>query len=658
MQPLRSWRRRTVSALLALAAGGAAAQSPPADLTSAGLDVLLDLDISGASKFTLPMSETASSVTVITADQMRALGHRTLADVLRSVRGVVVSSDRTYSYLAVRGFASAGDYNTRILLLIDGNRVNDTVYDQAFLGSELPLDLALVERVEFIPGQGSAVHGGNALFGVVNVVTRRPRADAPNEAALTLGSGRSRQLRLTGQRAVGEAQLLVSATALREAGRNVYYAGYDAPETNHGISSRTDHERSDQLFAKLVLGEVSATLIHADRIKGLSASPGTVFNDPRTLYRDTHTLGDLTLQHRLDGLSLWKLRLYGGHYDYRGDYITDVAPMPLNRDGARSTWWGVESHVFTERLDGHRLVAGADLQVSPRRDQTNEDVWPVPVRYLDDHRRGERISLLAEDQWTPMPALSLTAGARIDRAHDSHAQFNPRLALSWRPEPPWVLKVIHGTAYRLPNAYETWYMNSDAGGYKANPALREERVRGDELVAEYRRNPSSRWSMSLYGNRASGLIVQQLDPSDGQLVYRNAGAIRARGLELEAEEAWTSGVQLRANYALQRVNDLSGQDLDRDVARHLAKVVVIVPLHAGWTLGSETVLIGRRSAIAGYGVTHLTLAGPLWRERALLSLGLRDVFDRHAGDPGGDSVLQPVSPHDGRSVLLKLELMF
>jgi iron complex outermembrane receptor protein len=178
-------------------AGAALAATAPTDLASVPLDTLLDLEVSGASKFELRMSEASSSVTVITADEMRALGYRTLADVLSSVRGLVVSTDRTYSHLGVRGFSAPGDYNTRILLLIDGNRVNDAVFDQAFLGSEFPLDLDLVERVEFIPGQGSAVHGSNALFGVVNVVTRRGGASSASEVAGALGSAQSRQLRVT-----------------------------------------------------------------------------------------------------------------------------------------------------------------------------------------------------------------------------------------------------------------------------------------------------------------------------------------------------------------------------------------------------------------------------------------------------------------------------
>ncbi|WP_325481524.1 TonB-dependent receptor plug domain-containing protein [Piscinibacter sp.] len=643
-----------------MAAGTVAvhAASEPADLASADLDTLLDVEISGASKFTLRMSESASSATVITSEQMRALGHRTLADALRSIRGVVVSSDRTYSYLGVRGFSAPGDYNTRILLLVDGNRVNDTVFDQAFLGSEFPLDLDLVERVEFIPGQGSAVHGANALFGVVNVVTRRPDPAGTQQAAVTLASGALRQFRVTGSRLLGRTSVLLSATTLREGGHDVYYGGFDAPETNHGISRRTDHERNDQLFAKISSGTLSATLIHADRSRGLSAIPDVVFNDPRTLYRDTQTLADVALQQRLDTLSDWKLRLYAGSYSFRGDYIVDYPPLSLNRDGAQSRWWGVETSVFTEHIDAHRIVVGADLQISPTRDQTNVDVWPEEAIYLDDHRTSRRVSLFAEDQWTVSPAISLTAGARLDRIGGMASQVNPRLGAVWRPGAKWVLKLIHGTAYRPPNAYETWYATPAAGVYKANPALREERVRGTELAIDHRPDASTRWTLSAYANRGRSLIVQTLDEADDMMVYENLGLLRARGVELEFERVWSNGAQLRANYSRQQVNDRHGDGFDAAAPAHLGKLIAVLPVRAGWTLGAETVLVGERGGVPGYGVSNLTLSRSLPSERGRFSLGVQDVFDRHAGDPGSDSVLQPVAPHDGRTVRLKLELEF
>src|SRR5215470_12486648 len=101
-----------LACLLAFA-GAAGAQGDVTELAELPLDTLLDIEVSGASKFAMRMSETAASVTVIGRDEIRAFGWRTLAQALASVRGAFVASDRTYSYLGVRGFFSPGDYNTR-----------------------------------------------------------------------------------------------------------------------------------------------------------------------------------------------------------------------------------------------------------------------------------------------------------------------------------------------------------------------------------------------------------------------------------------------------------------------------------------------------------------------------------------------------------------
>src|SRR5437879_6238702 len=87
------------------------------DLASLPLDALLDMTITGASRVSSSASETAAAVSVVTADEIRTQGWRTLADVLAGMRGVMVTSDRSYAYLGVRGFFAPGDYNTRVLLL-------------------------------------------------------------------------------------------------------------------------------------------------------------------------------------------------------------------------------------------------------------------------------------------------------------------------------------------------------------------------------------------------------------------------------------------------------------------------------------------------------------------------------------------------------------
>src|SRR5262249_20421873 len=112
------------------------------------------------------------TVSFITSEEIKRYGYRTLADILRGVRGLYVTNDRNFSLLGTQGFAKPGDYNSRILLLVNGHRVNDNVFGQAEIGAELGLDPAMFERVEIIRGPASSLYGDSAFFAVVNVITR------------------------------------------------------------------------------------------------------------------------------------------------------------------------------------------------------------------------------------------------------------------------------------------------------------------------------------------------------------------------------------------------------------------------------------------------------------------------------------------------------
>ena len=132
---------------------------PPSEERFQGAEKLLLHEVPSvysASKYEQKVTEAPSSVSIVTADEIKKFGYRTLADIIRSVRGFHVTYDRNYSYVGVRGFAPPGDYNTRLLLLVDGHRVNDNVYDMAFVGTEFVLDVDLIERVEIVRGPSSS----------------------------------------------------------------------------------------------------------------------------------------------------------------------------------------------------------------------------------------------------------------------------------------------------------------------------------------------------------------------------------------------------------------------------------------------------------------------------------------------------------------------
>lgn len=133
---------------MALVLGTAAAhgqQQPQSDLTSISLEDLTQVKVYSASKHLEDSDDPPSAVTIITADDIRRYGWRTLAEVLSSVRGFYTFYDRDYVYLGVLGVLRPTDYNSRILLLINRHRLNDHVCDSALIGTEFPLDMDLVE---------------------------------------------------------------------------------------------------------------------------------------------------------------------------------------------------------------------------------------------------------------------------------------------------------------------------------------------------------------------------------------------------------------------------------------------------------------------------------------------------------------------------------
>lgn len=650
--------RYALLAALAAAPLAAAATDEPhgvVEMSSLSLDALLDLEVTGPSRAAERMSDAAASVTVITADEIRALGYRTLADALRSVRGVSVSNDHNYSYLDVRGFYAPGDYNTRVLLLVNGNRVNDNLYDQAYVGLEAPVDIERVERIEFVPGQGSAVYGANAFFGVINVVTR-DIAHQPSSVGVRVASGERRGARATLSGTFdGGARWLVAASRTVSKGFDRFDPAYVQPGVSDGWTRGTDGEQRTAANFALSAGPWRAELLHSDRTKGVSAPVVTIFGDPRTNNRDALTLLDVA--HRAapgPGLEL-SSRVFAGYYHYVADWAMDYPPPTVNRDNDRGRWWGLES-----RLAGshgvHRWQVGAEFQRSDRIEFVNVDLDAADEPYLDSESTDDRIGVYAEDRITLGEQWGLTVGSRVDHQRGESAQLHPRLALSHRPAPPWVLKLIYGSAFRPPNAFERDYEVAGPGGYVRNPGLRPERVRGTEAVAEWTPAARLRFTASAYRTRAEHMIVLETAGDDGDMYqFRNLGSVSLTGLELEAQWQSQRGIRLRTNYSHQRSDGAAVDLFGLASPRQMAKLAAVLPA-AGGHAGVELLATSRRGAAPGHGLLNLTWSQRLPWGGADLVVGVRNAFDRDHADPGALPETQPIVRQDGRTWHLALDL--
>lgn len=623
--------------------------------------------VTGASKHAQAADEAPANVSIITAADIKAYGWRTLADILRSLPGLYTSYDRSYTTLGARGFLRSGDYDTRLLLLIDGYRTNDPIFDQAAVGTESMLDVDLIERVEYVPGAGSAVYGSNALFGVINIITKRGRDIGGVQVSGSTGSANApnaREGRVTwGKRAENGAEWLLSASVDDSPGRDLYLAEFNQPGVSDGVARGMDFDRAKRLFAKGSFGEFGLTFGYVDRTKGTPTAPyDQSFNDPRSRTIDTRQMFNGTWQHAVDDTTDVSARVYWGRYVSQGNYTYNPPPAGINRDVFDTAWYGTELKLETRRIERHTLVIGTELQRDYRDEMLNFDTLPY-VSYLNDRRNNNRVGLYVQDQFLLHRDWVLDTGLRYDHTSFAPGIFSPRVGLIWHAAPKTTFKAIYGMAYRAPNDYELHYQTSAPGGQQVTAGLSAERIRTYETVLEQQVAVGGKATLSVFENNVSNLISQSQDPNTGLLYFSNVARVRTRGAELGYEQNWPGGTRLRTSYSFQRSEDIdTGQTLSNS-PRHMLKINATAPLwRDDWRAGLEAQYISNRlttaGAVGGYWIANLTLVAARLAPNLEMAASVYNVLDRRYADPVGPEQPQSSIQQDGRTFRLKFTYTF
>ena len=336
------WPRRPAIAFLIgsvlISASPLTAQQPTppkiSDPSTMDLEQLMQIEVVVAgSKRAQQTRDVASFVSIVTAADIKQHGYRTLGAVLKTLPSFYLSDDRNYTFLGVRGFERSGDYNSRVLLLLNGQRTNDNVYDQAYLGQEFGIDVDVIDRIEVIRGPSAAIYGSSAFFAVINVVTKSGASLQGGEAAATAASYGTYAGRATYGKAFSkDGDFLVSATYSDAKGQRLYYPEFDSPSTNNGIANNADHEGFHKLLATLSKGNFSFQATNSLREKGIpTAAFGTLFNDNRSRTWDGLSLASASY-NRASARSTLSTRVFGGRWTYQGDYAYDPNLAPNHDD--------------------------------------------------------------------------------------------------------------------------------------------------------------------------------------------------------------------------------------------------------------------------------------------------------------------------------------
>jgi iron complex outermembrane receptor protein len=621
-------------------------------------------------------SAAPASVTVVTAEEIRRHGYRTLAEILRGLAGFFVVNDRDYEYAGARGLLRPGDYNNRILILLDGHPLNDDWIGASAIGVDLGVNLLRADRIEIVRGPGSALYGSNALVAVVNIVTLQHAARAGKEfevsetatregavhAAVAAGGGvwDSADLHAEVEGRIGDSgRILVTGSVSTTAGEpTILLPATD--ELPGGFEARDlDSERARDVSLRCTAGPIEIDGMAVYRHKTVpTGSFGTVLGDRRGNTNDRRAFLRGRLRTRAARSDI-EVSLSEDYFHYDGAYPYFEEDAPISTDDAVGYWTTAGVIVRPPVFGRQELTLGGEHQwhelesgirwLSAGGEEMGRFDMP------DD--RFQVWNFFAQDIVALGRGFEITAGSRFDHYPHFGGEATGRVAVVWSARAGTVLKAVAGTAFRAPSRYELFYTDNGESQV-ASPDLHPERLRTQELSVEQDLLGAAHLRISAFKMHLDGL-VDLIELEDGLLQYQNSGHALSRGLELAGRWNGASGLLAHATLSvLEATHHETGIRLS-NTPRLIAGAGVSVPVVRERLFASALVrVVGERPTLTGdqapaYGVADLALLyrGGSWPIE--LSLRAQNLFDERYYDPGSPEHPTDMIPQPGRFISMR-----
>ena len=554
--------------------------------------VLAEPIVSSASKQSEEASSAPGLSSSITAEDLRKYGIRTLAEAMDFLAmGVSTSENLGRGEVGARGVLLTGDRGNHFLVLVDGYVVNDPLRGGSTFGAGAGIPLELIDHIEIIVGPGSVLYGSNAMFGLVNVVTKRAKdydgARVLVESALPIsirtGAGAGTTFTLFGK----PGEIVTQVEYYKQEGPHFFF---DAQNT--GIDRFTGqpgrHTRNggptgiwggaradDSVYAESPSGllrvAIGATELHVQASYyryGAPTGPGD-FDDREAGERERRL--SIGLNHRIAVSTLLDLsaRGYMSYYDTSSAFIASrgvLCPFGLVTckyvDTGTAYWVGLEVQSTWDWFRDSRFVTIFGVDARQRHVRTTSDTLDIatgdslyPAAAGLDHS-DVIIASYAQQTWSVTPALKLSGGARIDSDPRFDPVVTPRVVASLAAWKDGTLKSSYSTAFRAPSRDET--DNSTARRIKAQ-GLEPETVRSVDVSAEQRFGPHRALVGGFYSEWEN--LVELTPLSDAEAIeairngqtavpftpgiqltqYRNTSGVTNYGLNTGLEGSFDSG---------------------------------------------------------------------------------------------------------------------
>lgn len=601
-----------------------------------------------AALYSQSLQAAPANVTVITAKEIRQFGYRTIAEALSNVRGFYGSYDGAMQYSGVRGFNLPGDYNTRLLVMLNGHFLTDNVYGAMYMfGQDFPVDMDLIQRIEVVRGPSSALYGSNGIFATVNIFTRTP-VDSPGASVSTeFGSfGDKKMTAVSSSYLGGGANLLVAGSGFQSSGRTIEVPGF-------GVAHSVEGQHGYHGLVHLTWHDWSFIAISSDR-KAIAPLGwyGAEFGNTGTSSRDGRSFAESSLTKIVR--NGWKLnwRTYYDQFNYTGyyDYLAEDSTTQRYRDIARGNWIGSRVNLQLPTGVAGTLTVGGQVDADIRNLQRNETITGPYLLDVNASELDRSYGLFVQQEWKATREWTLFLGGRLDDSRYGQPFFSPRFAAIYQPSARRASKFLYGRAFRDPSTFERLW--------EPSPSLRAERINTLEFIQETGLGKRFDAVASVYHYRLSGLI-EGIPISENLLRYENSRDSSATGVEVELRGRPTSSLEGSASVAVQRARFTDGERLANSPtvigqargAAHVFRDRAVIAVAGRYLSARETPYGDKVSAIPLLDATFST--NRLTKQFDLV-FGVRNVLDRRYEDPLSTEHLTHTMPRAGRTAFIKL----
>ncbi len=639
-----------------------------------------------------------AAATVITAEDIEAIGATDLDQVLDMVPGLHVSySPLAYNPLYfIRGIYS--QYNPQVLMMVNGVPVTEANFGDRSTGwGGMPV--RNIARIEVIRGPGSALYGADAFAGVINIVMKTAAHINGGEAGVRAGSFDTRDAWLLhGKQGEWE-----SAFSLEWHSTEGQRRAVDADAqtfldplfgTNISLAPGSVNTRRDALDLHLDLarGDWRGRMGYQRR-RNLGTGAGVAQAlDPQGTMRSDRYNAELTYDNpKYSGH--WGVATQLSYFETR--LKTDFTAFPPGAFGNKFPEGLIgkperaERHV---RLSGsalysgliqHKLRLGAGIDfvdLYKVRESKNFDATLTPflgspplVRdvsgdpslvYIQPHDRTVYYGFI-QDEWAFASDWELTAGMRCDRYSDFGNTWNPRLALVWQTSYNLTSKFLYGRAFRAPAFAELYNINNPVA--LGNSKLAPETIDTLELAWDYRPTSAVQTGLNLFRYTMRDIIRFVPDPAATTSTAQNTSSQTGYGLELTASWKIADALRLSGNYAYQQNTDkLTDQDAGH-APHHQLYLRGDWAFLPDWNFNTQLKRVAQRDRAAGDSrpqIDDYTSVDVTIRRKHLwgawdIAASVRNVFNADAREPSpAPGFIRNDLPLPGRNYFLELNYRY